>query len=101
MAVQSFNDDRAGIPAPRMQPVWQKAHRVTADQTQKTPDPDDDPTRFHQSSDLTGIHTVSNQLQYAFRIPGGLAADDTKLGTKIIQRRGIRTSSAELLDSDR
>ena len=100
MAVQSFDDDRACIPAPGMQPVRQQAHRVAADQAQKAPDPDDDPSCFNKPANLAGVHAVSNQLQSAFSIPGSLTAEDTKPRTKIFQRRSICAPSAELLDSN-
>jgi len=100
MAVQSFDDDRAGIPAPGMQPVRQKIHRVAAGQAQKAPDPDDDPARFHKSADLTRVHAVPDQLQSAICIPGGSTADYTKPGTKIFPRMRVHTFCAELLDSN-
>ena len=46
------------------------------------------------------IHAVLYQLENTFRIPGSLAADDTKHGTKIIQRRSIVAACAELLDTN-
>jgi hypothetical protein len=100
VTVQSFDDDRACVPTPRMQPVRQQAHRVAADQAQKASDPDNDPSCFNQPANLAGVHAVSNQLQNSFSIPGSLAAEDAKPRTKIFQRRSICAPSAELLDSN-
>jgi hypothetical protein len=72
---------------------------VTASQAEKTPDPDDDPARFIQTADLSGVHAVTHQLQNSFGIPGGLSADDTVLGTKTLKRRCIGALGAQLLDS--
>lgn len=83
-----------------MQPIRQQAHRVAADQAEKTLDPNDDPTSFNEAADLPRIHAVPYQLENTFRIPGGLAADDTKHGTKIIERRSIVPACAELLDTN-
>lgn len=100
MAEQSFDDDRACVPAPGMQPIRQQTHRVTADQAEKALDPNDDPTSFNQPADLPRIHAVPYQLENTLRIPGSLAADDTRHGTKIIQRRSIVAPCAELLDTN-
>ena len=99
MAVQSFDDDRARVPAPWVQPVRQQAHRVAAGQAQKALDPDDNPARFDKSPNLARVHAVSNHLQSSIAIPGSLTAEDTKQGTKNFPRRGVRTPRAELLDS--
>lgn len=73
---------------------------MAADKTQIAPDPNDDPASFHKPADLARVHAVTNQLKTAICILGGLAANDTKPGTKIFQRRSIRASCAELLDSN-
>jgi len=52
VAEQSFDDGRACVPAPWMQPIRQQAHRVAADQAQKALDPNDDPTGFNKPADL-------------------------------------------------
>jgi hypothetical protein len=44
---------------------------------------------------------VADQLQNPFGIPGGLAADNTVLRTKIFKSGGIGAVGAELLDSRR
>jgi hypothetical protein len=44
---------------------------------------------------------MSYELQNAFRIPGRLAAEDTKPGTHIFAKRGLRAPCAELLDINR
>lgn len=99
MSEQSLDDDRARVPAPRMQPVRQQTHRVTASQAEKATDADHDPGRFKQTADLAGIGAVAYQLQNPSGIPGGLAAGDTVLRTKIIKGGRISASGAELLDS--
>jgi len=43
MAIESFDDDRAGVPSPWMNPVRHQAHRAATEQTQESPDPDDNP----------------------------------------------------------
>jgi hypothetical protein len=83
-----------------MQPVRQQAHRVAASQTEKPPDPDDDPARLNQTANLPGVHAVPDQLQNSFGIPGGLAAGDTMCGAEFLERWSIRAFGAELLDSD-
>jgi len=72
---------------------------VTASQAEKAADPDNDPARFNQTADLAGVGAVTYQLQNPFGVPGGLAADDTMLGTKTFKRKCIGVLGAELLDS--
>ena len=83
-----------------MQTVRQQAHRATASQAEKPADPYEDPTRFHQTADLAGVHAGTYHLQNPFGIPGGLATGDTMSGTNIFKGRSIRVFGAELLDSD-
>jgi len=83
-----------------MQPIRQQAHRVAAGQAQKAPDPNDDPTSFNKSANLSRVHAVPNQLQNTFGVPGRLATEDTILRTESLQKRGIRASCAELLDTN-
>jgi hypothetical protein len=83
-----------------MQPVRQQAHCVAASQAKKPADPDDDPARLDQSADLSGIHTMPNNLEFAFGIPGCLPAYFTMAEAKIFKRRRFRASCAELLDSN-
>ena len=99
MSEQSLDDDSARIPTPGMQPVRQQAHGVTAGQTEKAADPDHDPGRFKQTTDLAGVHAVADQLQNPLGIPGGLAAEDTVLKTQTPKRRCLSALGAELLDS--
>ena len=73
---------------------------MTASQAEKPADPDDDPTRFHQTADLARIHAVAYHSQKPFGIPGGLTTGDTMSGTNIFERGSIRAFGAELLDSD-
>ncbi len=101
MSEQSLDDDRACVPAPGMQPVWQQAHRVAATQTEKAADPDHDPGRFEQTADLPGVGAVADQLQNPFGVPRGLTADDAVLRTKIFKSGCVVTLGAELLDSRR
>ena len=100
MAEQSFDDDRTCVPAPWMQPIRQQAHRVAAGQAQKAPDPNDDPTSFNKSANLSRVHAVPDQLQNTLGAPGRLATEDTILRTESLQKRGIRASRAELLDTN-
>ena len=44
---------------------------------------------------------MTYQLESAIRTPCRLAAEDTKPGTHIFARRGVRAPCAELLDSNR
>jgi hypothetical protein len=84
-----------------LQPIRQQAHGVAADhQAEKAMDPNDDPASFNEAPDLPRIHAVPYQLENTLRIPGSLAADDTKHRTKIIQRRSIVAACAELLDTN-
>jgi hypothetical protein len=71
---------------------------MAANKAQKPPDPDYNPTRFDQATDLAGIHPMSNYLQYAVGIPRGLPAENAELGTNCFQRRRIPVSGAQLLD---
>ena len=98
--VESFDDHRGGIPAPRMEPVGQAADGVPADTTQEAPNPDDEPTRLGQAADLPAIHAVTDQLQNTLGAPGRLATEDTILRTESLQKRGSRASCAELLDTN-
>lgn len=100
MTKERLDNHCACIPAPRVQPVRQQTHRVTASQTEKPADPDDDPTCFHQTADLAGVHTVADYPQHPFGIPGGLTAGDTMSGTNSVKGWSIRAFGAELLDSD-
>jgi hypothetical protein len=43
---------------------------------------------------------MSDNLQNSLRAIRSLAANDAKVGTKILQRRRTRTSGAQLLDSN-
>ena len=100
VAEQSFDDDRACVPAPWMQPIRQQAHRVAAGQAQKAPDPNDDPTSFNKPANLSRVHAVPDQLQNTLGAPGRLATEDTILRTESLQKRGSRASCAELLDTN-
>ena len=83
-----------------MKPVRQQAHRVATSQAEKPADPNDDPTRFHQTADLARIHAVTYHPKNPFGIPGGLTTGDTMSGTYIFKGESIRAFGAELLDSD-
>ena len=73
---------------------------MAADQAQKASDPNNNPARFHDPTDLARVHPVPNQLQGAILVPGSLTAEDAKQGTKFFQRRSIRAPGTELLDSN-
>ncbi len=99
MSEQSLDDDWPRIPTPGMQPVRKQAHGVTACETENAANPDHDPGRIRQTTDLAGVYAVADQLQNPLRIPGGLAAKDTVLRTQPSKRRCISALGAELLDS--
>src|SRR5437867_8370018 len=98
--VESFDDHRGGIPAPRMEPVGQEADGVPADTTQEAPNPDDEPTRLGQAADLPAIHAVTDQLQNTLGIAGRLAAAYAGLGAEPRDGWSVRAARAELLDGN-
>ena len=100
MAAKRFDDHGCGIPAIRMQPVGQQAHRMAADEAQKAPYPDYDPDRFRDSPDLARVAAVADELKEPSGIAGGLAAADAELRTERIDGRRVGTSGAELLDGN-
>jgi hypothetical protein len=100
VAAQSFDDHGCGVPAVRMQPIGHQAHRVAADEAQKAPHRDQNPEAFGDSSHLTRVVAVADELKDAPGIAGGLAAADAERRAKRIDGRGFGTSSAELLDGN-
>jgi hypothetical protein len=73
---------------------------MAASETKESSHPDDDPRLFGQAPNLAAIQAVADQLQNAVRVSGRFAAKDTELRTKVFDRRGVRTTCAELLDRD-
>src|SRR5205823_8332812 len=58
------------------------------------------PTSFNKPANLSRVHAAPDQLQNIFGAPGRLATEDTILRTESLQKRGIRASCAELLDTN-
>ena len=100
VAAQRFDDHGGGVPTVRIQPVRQQAHRVTADCAQEATHPDQDPDAFRDSTHLTRVAAVANELKDPIGITGRFAATDAESRAERVDGWRIGTAGAELLDGD-
>ncbi len=99
VAIQRLDDRGSRIPTPGVQPIRDQTHRMAANQTEKPPDPDHDPSGLDQATDLAGIHPVSHYLQHTLGVSRCLPAEDAESGSNVFQRRSVCAPCAELLDT--
>src|SRR6266446_5105429 len=92
MPVECFKDHRRRIPPPRMQPIRQSAHRVTAIPAQIPPHPYQNPS-LAEASDLTAVAAMP-LYSYSSAIPRQSPTLCTGSWPKLFNRRRARTSRA-------
>lgn len=96
MPIKRFHDDRRRIPPPRVQPIGQSAHGVSAVPAHVPPDPNHHPSRT-QPAHLPVITTMPLH-PHPCAIPRQLPAPSTESRPELFHRRCALSSGAEVLN---